>query len=238
VWRVRAVFVECHADNFKSIGSRPRHQCLRRDRPDARPACSRSICSGQPADYDALNEVAKVPWTVDPRRRRPELRAFYKGAAGYLHGITAHQLLSVKPPRVLRRRGAVFTDNDDIARAIQVRVHTYHRQGRGPYEKVRVGLTARFDNPFQAAILWKSSRSSPMNAPPATVSPPATPPAQGCGNHAGGGRGCRRYGRSFTICSRARDRPIADTCRRKASRRAVFLSEADYVQPPYRGYRS
>jgi dTDP-4-amino-4,6-dideoxygalactose transaminase len=199
------------------------------------PACVLAVdLFGQPADYDALNEVAKAHglWILDDAAQ--SYGAFYKGRAlGTCAAITATSFYPSKPLGCYGDGGAVFTDNDDIARKlIQVRVHG---QGRDRNENVRVGLTARFDS-MQAAILLEKLSIFPDECAARdriaarytdglkdVVTTPVVAPE------------CTSVWAQYTICSPRRDR-IAAHLQAQSIPTAVFYPKPIHVQPPYRGY--
>jgi dTDP-4-amino-4,6-dideoxygalactose transaminase len=199
------------------------------------PACVLAVdLFGQPADYDALNDVAKAHglWVLDDAAQ--SYGAFYKGRPlGTCAAITATSFYPSKPLGCYGDGGAVFTDNDDIARKlIQVRVHG---QGRDRNENVRVGLTARFDS-IQAAILLEKLAIFPDECAARdriatrytaglkdVVTTPVVAPD------------CTSVWAQYTICSPRRDR-IAAHLQAQNIPTAVFYPKPIHVQPPYRGY--
>ncbi len=199
------------------------------------PACVLAVdLFGQPADYDALNDVAKAHglWILDDAAQA--YGATYKGCAlGTCAQITATSFYPSKPLGCYGDGGAVFTDNEEIARKlIQVRVHG---QGRDRNENVRVGLTARFDS-IQAAILLEKLAIFPDECAARdriaarytaglkdVVTTPVVAP------------GCTSVWAQYTICSPRRDR-IAAHLQAQGISSAVFYPKPIHVQPPYRGH--
>ena len=105
---------------------------------------------GQCADFDAIDAVASkhaLPVIEDAAQ---SFGATYKGRrsnALTLIGVTS--FFPSKPLGCYGDGGALFTDDDDLARAMrEIRVHGQDRR----YHHPRLGLTARLDT-IQAAVL-------------------------------------------------------------------------------------
>jgi dTDP-4-amino-4,6-dideoxygalactose transaminase len=106
---------------------------------------------GQPADYDAIREVA----------RRYDLKIIEDGAQGFggrignrracsFGDIATTSFFPAKPLGCYGDGGAVFTDNDEWA-AVMVSLRV-HGKGSNKYDNVRIGLNSRLDT-LQAAVL-------------------------------------------------------------------------------------
>ena len=199
------------------------------------PACVLAVdLFGQPADYDALDAVAKEHglWILDDAAQ--SYGAMYKGRAlGTCAAITATSFYPSKPLGCYGDGGAVFTDSEEIARKlIQVRVHG---QGRDRNENVRVGLTARFDS-IQAAILLEklaifedecAARDRIAARYTAGLKDVVTTPVVAAGYTS--------VWAQYTIRSNRRDRIAAHLQAQQIST-AVFYPKPIHVQPPYRGH--
>lgn len=106
---------------------------------------------GQPADYDAIAEIATAYGLEVFADAAQSLGAHYKGrAVGTLGSFTATSFYPPKPLGCYGDGGAVFTDDPDlVGPLISLREHGY---GADKYDHVRIGMNARFDT-IQAAIL-------------------------------------------------------------------------------------
>lgn len=106
---------------------------------------------GQPADYDALETIAKAHdlWILDDAAQ--SFGASYKSKPiGSLGRVTGTSFYPSKPLSCYGDGGAVFTDDEDLYDHMKrARVHG---NGGGSTEAQCLGLTARFDS-IQAAIL-------------------------------------------------------------------------------------
>jgi dTDP-4-amino-4,6-dideoxygalactose transaminase len=106
---------------------------------------------GQPADYDAIEDICKRYnlWILSDAAQ--SFGATYKGRkAGTIGLATATSFFPAKPLGCYGDGGAVFTDNAELAHVMRsLRVHG---QGTDKYDNVRIGLNARLDT-IQAAIL-------------------------------------------------------------------------------------
>lgn len=106
---------------------------------------------GQPADYDAICEVAqKYDLFV--------LEDAAQGFGGNIRGkracsfgdISCTSFFPAKPLGCYGDGGAVFTDNDEWADLI--RSYRIHGKGDNKYDNVRIGMNSRLDT-IQAAVL-------------------------------------------------------------------------------------
>lgn len=106
---------------------------------------------GQPADYDAVGEVAATHGLAVFADAAQSLGARYKDrAVGTLGAFTATSFYPPKPLGCYGDGGAVFTERSDLVNTlISLREHGY---GADKYDHVRIGMNARFDT-IQAAIL-------------------------------------------------------------------------------------
>jgi dTDP-4-amino-4,6-dideoxygalactose transaminase len=106
---------------------------------------------GQPADYDALGEIAQAESLFMLGDAAQSFGALCRNrAVGTLAQATATSFFPAKPLGVYGDGGAVFTDDDELAAVMRsIRVHG---EGSERYECVRIGLNGRFDT-IQAAVL-------------------------------------------------------------------------------------
>lgn len=106
---------------------------------------------GQPADYDAINDLARQHNLFVIEDAAQSFGATYKGRrAGSLADVAATSFFPAKPLGGYGDGGAIFTNDDGLAEVL--RSIRNHGQGRERYENVRIGLNGRLDS-LQAAVL-------------------------------------------------------------------------------------
>ncbi len=198
-----------------------------------RPACVMPVdLFGQPADYDPIRAIAAQHgmWILGDAAQ--SFGAHYKGKPlGVCADITATSFYPSKPLGCYGDGGALFTDDDEVARRLrQVRVHG---QGADRNENVRVGLTGRFDS-IQAAVLLEKlaifdAEIAERNAVAARydaglMGAVMTPVVRA---------GCTSVWAQYTICSPRRDR-IAATLQAQGIPTNIFYPKPIHTQAPYR----
>ena len=106
---------------------------------------------GQPADYDAINAIAKQYNLFVIEDAAQSFGATYKGRrACSLAEVGATSFFPAKPLGGYGDGGAIFTNDDSLAELLRsIRIHG---QGSDRYENIRIGLNGRLDT-LQAAIL-------------------------------------------------------------------------------------
>ena len=106
---------------------------------------------GQPADHDAIAEIAKAEGLFVIDDAAQSFGASYKGRKLGTFGLaTTTSFFPAKPLGCFGDGGAILTDDDELAATLRsIRVHG---QGVDKYDNVRLGLTGRLDT-MQAAIL-------------------------------------------------------------------------------------
>jgi dTDP-4-amino-4,6-dideoxygalactose transaminase len=106
---------------------------------------------GQPADYDAIHEVAQAHdlWVIADAAQ--SFGASWRDRnVGTLARLTTTSFFPAKPLGCYGDGGAVFTDDPELAAVIRsLRVHG---QGEDKYDNVRIGINGRLDT-LQAAVL-------------------------------------------------------------------------------------
>jgi UDP-2-acetamido-2-deoxy-ribo-hexuluronate aminotransferase len=111
---------------------------------------------GQPADYDAIGEIAGAHglWVVCDAAQ--SFGASYHGLrVGTIGDLTTTSFFPAKPLGCYGDGGAVFVAADDLIAVLKsLRVHG---QGADKYDNVRIGLNARLDT-IQAAVLLEKLR--------------------------------------------------------------------------------
>ena len=106
---------------------------------------------GQPADYDAINALAREWGLFVLEDAAQSFGATYHGSrAGALAETAATSFFPAKPLGCYGDGGAVFTADDDLAAVLQSIRN--HGQGVDRYDNVRLGINGRLDT-LQAAIL-------------------------------------------------------------------------------------
>ena len=114
---------------------------------------------GLPADFDAINPVAKAEdlYVLDDAAQA--FGAAYKGRKlGTLAPATATSFFPAKPLGCYVDGGAVLTDDKDLIGVLHsLRVHGH---GNDKYDNVRIGMTSRLDT-IQAAVLSEKLRIFP-----------------------------------------------------------------------------
>ena len=107
---------------------------------------------GQPADYDAINAIARQHNLFVLEDAAQSFGATYKGKkACSLAEVAATSFFPAKPLGGYGDGGAIFTDDDGLAEVLRsIRVHG---QGKDRYDNIRIGLNGRLDT-LQAAIFW------------------------------------------------------------------------------------
>jgi UDP-2-acetamido-2-deoxy-ribo-hexuluronate aminotransferase len=106
---------------------------------------------GQPADYDAVAEIARAENLFVLGDAAQSFGARVRNrSVGTLADATTTSFFPAKPLGVYGDGGAVFTDDDELAEI--VRSIRMHGEGSQKYDCVRIGLNGRFDT-IQAAVL-------------------------------------------------------------------------------------
>ena len=117
-----------------------------------RPACVIPVdLFGLPADYDTIEEVAKQERMAIIADSAQGFGATYRGRkTGAIGDIATTSFFPAKPLGCYGDGGALFTDDEDIARLI--RSYRIHGKGSHKYDNERIGINSRLDT-LQAAIL-------------------------------------------------------------------------------------
>jgi dTDP-4-amino-4,6-dideoxygalactose transaminase len=114
---------------------------------------------GQPADYDAVDKIARAENLFVLGDAAQSFGARLRNrAVGTLAHATTTSFFPAKPLGVYGDGGAVFTDDDELAEVI--RSIRNHGEGREKYDCVRIGLNGRFDT-IQAAVLIEKLKIFP-----------------------------------------------------------------------------
>lgn len=153
-------FVDVHDDTFNLDPQSLKQAILDCREMGLRPAVVVAVdLFGQPADVDAITEVAHpegIKVLVDGAQ---SFGGTSKGrAVGCMGDATTTSFFPAKPLGCYGDGGAVFTNNDEDAETIDsIRLH-----GRGSqkYDHVRIGLNSRLDT-IQAAILIEKLKLFP-----------------------------------------------------------------------------
>lgn len=106
---------------------------------------------GQPADYDAINEIARDHGMFVLEDAAQSFGSTYKGHRSCgITGIATTSFFPAKPLGCYGDGGAIFCDDQELTNIIDsIRVHG---KGVHKYESIRIGVNSRLDT-IQAAIL-------------------------------------------------------------------------------------
>ena len=200
-----------------------------------RPACVLTVdLFGQPSDFDAITAVAQAHglWVLDDAAQ--SFGAHYKGRAlGTCADVTATSFYPSKPLGCYGDGGALFTDDDEVAKRLrQVRVHG---QGHDRNENIRVGLTGRFDSLQAAVLLEKLAIFDDECAVRNTIAARYTAGLKGSVCTPVVRDGCTSVWAQYTITSARRDR-IAAVLSAQAIPTAIHYLKPIHTQAPYRGF--
>jgi UDP-2-acetamido-2-deoxy-ribo-hexuluronate aminotransferase len=106
---------------------------------------------GLPADYDAINRIARQHGLFVLEDAAQSLGGSYKGRrVGNLTDIAATSFFPAKPLGGYGDGGAIFTNDEAMANSL--RSLREHGKGSHKYDNVRIGINGRLDT-LQAAIL-------------------------------------------------------------------------------------
>src|SRR5262249_11036211 len=108
---------------------------------------------GQPADYRSLEDIAEKHGLWIFADAAQSFGAQYRGRrVGQITEMTATSFFPSKPLGCYGDGGAIFTDDDHLAKRIDsLRIHG---KGSDKYDNVRIGINSRLDA-IQAAILME-----------------------------------------------------------------------------------
>jgi dTDP-4-amino-4,6-dideoxygalactose transaminase len=146
------VFVDVRPDTFNMDPESLEQGIAKAKQQGLRPVAVIAVdLFGQPADYDAIEPIAKAHglWLMSDAAQS------FGGAhrdrkVGTIGLVTATSFFPSKPLGCYGDGGAIFTDDDEMAAILRsLRVHG---QGSDKYDNVRIGLNARLDT-MQAAVL-------------------------------------------------------------------------------------
>jgi UDP-2-acetamido-2-deoxy-ribo-hexuluronate aminotransferase len=105
---------------------------------------------GQPADMDAINDIAARHELAVIEDAAQSLGALYKGRhSGNLSTVGCTSFFPSKPLGCFGDGGACFT-NDDALAAVMIELRNHGQEGR--YRHTRIGINGRLDT-LQAAVL-------------------------------------------------------------------------------------
>lgn len=106
---------------------------------------------GQPADHDAISDIANAEGLFVLDDAAQSFGASYRGRKLGTFGLaTTTSFFPAKPLGCFGDGGAIFTNDAEFAAILRsIRVHG---QGNDKYDNVRLGMTARLDT-IQAAVL-------------------------------------------------------------------------------------
>lgn len=153
-------FVDIDAETF-NISLESLERCIRQARSDGLVAKGMIPVDlfGLPADYAALNKIAKANgmWMIEDAAQGFGARRGGK-VAGSFGDIATTSFFPAKPLGCYGDGGAIFTDNDDHARLLDsLRIHG---KGSDKYNNERIGRNSRLDT-LQAAVLVEKLKIFP-----------------------------------------------------------------------------
>ncbi len=156
-----AVFVDSRADTYNIDPDNLEIAIEIAKQKGLNPACIIPVdLFGQPADYDAIDAIAKANnmWIMADAAQ--SFGASYRGRkVGNIGDIATTSFFPAKPLGCYGDGGAVFTNDDETAAILKsLRVHG---QGSDKYDNVRVGMNGRLDT-VQAAILSEKLKVFPQ----------------------------------------------------------------------------
>ena len=147
------VFVEVDASTFNLDPKHLHTEIIRiKKNGDLQPTAIITVdLFGQPADYQAINDLAmEYDLFVLADAAQSFGAKYHNRSVGSLAAATATSFYPAKPLGCYGDGGAIFTNDDELAATcVSLRAHG---QGKSRYDIVRVGLNARLDT-IQAAVL-------------------------------------------------------------------------------------
>jgi dTDP-4-amino-4,6-dideoxygalactose transaminase len=191
---------------------------------------------GQPADFDAIEPIARANkmWVMSDAAQ--SFGATYKGRkVGTMGQITTTSFFPAKPLGCYGDGGAVFTDDDQLIEVLRsLRVHG---QGTDKYDNVRIGMNGRLDT-IQAAVLIEKlavfpdeivARDKVASAYNAALKDVAVVPVVK--------PGCTSVWAQYTIRLPGRDRDkIAAALKAQGVPTAIYYPKPLHQQTAYRDY--
>lgn len=155
------VFVDSRADTFNLDPDNLETAVEKAKQMGLNPACIIPVdLFGQPADYEAIDAIAKANGMWVMADAAQSFGASYRGhKVGNIGDIATTSFFPAKPLGCYGDGGAVFTNDDEIAAILKsLRVHG---QGSDKYDNVRIGMNGRLDT-MQAAILSEKLKIFPQ----------------------------------------------------------------------------
>ncbi len=145
-------FVDVDHDTFNMDPESLKRAIISAREKGLRPACVIPVdLFGLPADYDAIISIARENGMAVVGDSAQGFGGTYKGRmTGSLCDITTTSFFPAKPLGCYGDGGAIFTDDDELARLIDS--FRVHGKGTHKYFNDRIGMNSRLDT-LQAAIL-------------------------------------------------------------------------------------
>jgi dTDP-4-amino-4,6-dideoxygalactose transaminase len=146
------VFVDCLPDTFNMDPASLKRAITHARSVGLNPACIIPVdLFGLPADYDELIAIARENGMKVIGDSAQGFGGVYKGRiTGSIGDITTTSFFPAKPLGCYGDGGALFTDDDELARLIDS--YRVHGKGSHKYYNERIGMNSRLDT-LQAAIL-------------------------------------------------------------------------------------
>lgn len=146
------VFCDVLEDTFNIDASSAREAVAVAEQAGLRPRAVMPVdLFGQPADYDAIGDLAESLGLDVIADAAQSFGATWNGRrVGTLARVTTTSFFPAKPLGCYGDGGAVFTDEGELAD--RLRSLCVHGKGTHKYENVRIGMNSRLDT-IQAAVL-------------------------------------------------------------------------------------
>ena len=145
-------FVDCNDTTFNMDVDSLKHAIIEAKNTELKPSGIIAVdLFGLPADYDAIETVAKEEglWLIADSAQG--FGAEYNGrVTGSIGDVATTSFFPAKPLGCYGDGGAVFTDNDELAEMIKS--CRFHGKGGHKYDNERIGMNSRLDT-LQAGIL-------------------------------------------------------------------------------------
>jgi dTDP-4-amino-4,6-dideoxygalactose transaminase len=146
------VFVDCLPDTFNMDPESLKRAIVHAREAGLRPACVIPVdLFGLPADFDVLFDIARENGMKVIDDSAQGFGGLYKGRmTGSIADITTTSFFPAKPLGCYGDGGAIFTDDEELAKLLDS--YRGHGAGSHRYSYERIGMNSRLDS-IQAAIL-------------------------------------------------------------------------------------
>jgi len=189
---------------------------------------------GQPADYSALNVIAKAEGLFILADAAQSFGGSLNGVqVGCLAPVTATSFFPAKPLGCYGDGGALFTDDDDLAKVMRsVRLHG---KGDGKYDIVRLGMNSRLDTLQAAVLLSKLSVFSDEIEARNRVAEVYSAALDGVVQHQHVLPNAKSVWAQFTLCLDRRDE-LAKALKAEDIPSAIYYPRPMHLQPAFESF--